>query len=157
MLYLAQVQKQEISGEPKLRLLARQESETAWAVIADPETIPATEADSWNHSGLVLVELSQTGQVLSVHDATDWVMELVGNYLTSGVTPAFLQQEKERIEQGLQTLTLEKQTLATKTLELEARREEIQALETRLNREQQELEARRKELQALEERLKGER
>ena len=124
MLHLAQVQKQELSGEPQLRLLARQESETAWAVIAESEVIPATEAGSWKDGSLVLVDLSPTYEVLSIQEATNWLLELVKTYLTSGVTPEFLQQEQERVERGLQSLTLEKQELARKTLELEARREE---------------------------------
>lgn len=136
MLHLAQMQKQELSGEPQLRLLARQESETAWAVIAESEVIPATEAGSWKDGLLVLVELSPTYEVLSLQEATPWLLELVKTYLASGITPEFLQQEQERVERGLQSLTLEKQELARKTLELEARREEIQALETRLKQEQ---------------------
>ncbi|GET37260.1 hypothetical protein [Microseira wollei] len=128
MLHLAQVQKQEPSGEPQLRLLARQDFETAWVVIAETPVIPSSEAGDWNDGMLVLVDLSPTQQVLSVKDATKWVVSLVSDYLSSGVTPAFLAQEKERIEQGLQSVTLEKQELARKTLELEARREEIQRL-----------------------------
>lgn len=138
MLHLAQVQKQEPSGEPRLRLLARQESGYAWVVMAQLQVIPAVEAESWSDRSLVLVELSPTRQVLNIQDATDWVLDLVKNYLTSGITPAFLQEEKERIEQGLQSLILEKQALAARTLELEARREEIQALEERLKRERPE-------------------
>ncbi len=128
MLHLAQVQKQEPSGEPQLRLLARQDFETAWVVIAETPVIPSPEAANWNDGVLVLVDISPTQEVLSVQDATKWVVSVVSDYLTSGITPAFLTEEKERIEQGLQSVTLEKQELARKTLELEARREEIQRL-----------------------------
>lgn len=128
MLHLAQVQKQEPSGEPQLRLLARQDFETAWVVIAETPVIPSPEAANWNDGVLVLVDLSPTQEVLSVQDATKWILSVVSDYLTSGITPAFLTEEKERIEQGLQSVTLEKQELARKTLELEARREEIQRL-----------------------------
>jgi hypothetical protein len=156
MLHLAQVRKQEPTGETQLQLLARQEFGTAWAIIAESEVIPAAEAATWSDGVLVLADLSPTHQVLSVQPATDWVLDLVTNYLTSDITPAFLQQEKERVEQGLQSLTLEKQELARKTLELEARREEIQGLEARLQREQQELARKTEELEALEAKLKGE-
>ena len=128
MLHLAQVQKQEHPGEPQLRLLARQDFETAWVVIAETPVIPSPEAGAWNDGVLVLVDLSPTQQVLSIQDATKWVVGLVSDYLTGGITPAFLAQEKERIEQGLQSVTLEKQELARKTLEVEARGEEIQDL-----------------------------
>ena len=153
MLHLAQVQKQERSGEPKLRLIARQESGYTWALMAQAEVIPATEADEWGHGLLVLVELSPTRQILSIQDATKWVLDLVKNYLMGGVTPAFLQQEKERLEQGLQSLTLEKLEFSRRSLELEARREEIQELEAKLQQQIQELEARRKEIQELEAKL----
>lgn len=156
MLHLAQVQQQEPSGEPKLRLLARQESGSAWAAIAPSQVIPATEANTWGDGLLVFVELSPTQQVLNIEDATNLVVSLL-NYLSSGITSDFLQQEKERIEQGLQSLTLEKQELARKTLELEARREELQALEEKLNRKQVELDTRHKDLQAWEEKLERER
>lgn len=128
MLHLAQVQKQEHPGEPQLRLLARQDFETAWVVIAETPVIASPEAGAWNDGVLVLVDLSPTQQVLSIQDATKWVVALVSDYLASGITPAFLAEEKERIEQGLQSVTLEKQELARKTLELEARQEEIQRL-----------------------------
>ena len=135
MLHLAQVQKQDPNGEPQLRLLAHQDFETAWAVMAEAPVILAKEAGVWNDGVLVLVELSPTQEVLSIQDATQWVLVLISDYLSSGITPSFLQQEKERIERGLQSLTLEKQDLARRTLELEARLAEIRALEERLKRE----------------------
>jgi hypothetical protein len=153
MLHLAQVQKQEHPGEPQLRLLARQDFETAWVVIAETPVIPSPEVGGWNDGLLVLVDLSPTQQVLSVQDATKWVVAVVSDYLASGITPALLAQEKERIEQGLQSLTLEKQELARKTLELEARREEIERLleheKQELARKTLELEDRIKEFQGL--------
>jgi hypothetical protein len=85
------------------------------------------------------VELSPTRQVLSIKDATDWVLDLVKNYLTSEITLDFLQQEKERVEEGLQTLTLEKLDLSRRLLEVEARREEIQELEAKLQQQMKDL------------------
>jgi len=146
MLHLALVQKQGLSSEPRLRLIARQESGHTWALMSESEIIPAKEADSYNDGLLVLVELSQAGKILSVKAATDWVLNLVENYLASGITPAFLEQEKERVEQGLQSLTLEKQDLARRSVELEARREEIQQLEIKLQKQVQALEAEKEEL-----------
>jgi len=46
-----------------------------------------------------------------------------------------LQQEVERAEQWRQSLTIQNQDLARRSLELEARREQIQALEESLKRE----------------------
>lgn len=146
MLHLAQVQNQGLSGEPVLRLVARQESGYTWALVNETEVIPATDASSWNDGFLVLVELSPTREVLRIENATDWVLDVVNNFLSIGVTPDFLQQEKERIEQGLQSVTLEKQELARRSIELEARREEIQQLEVKLQKQIQSLEAENQEL-----------
>lgn len=136
MLHLAQVQKQIHSDEGGLRLLARQEAEYTWAVLAEEVFIPTPIALTLSKDLLVLVELSATGEVEQFQDATTWVLELVQTYLTLGITPAFLQQETERAEQWRQNLTLQNQELARRSLELEARREQIQALEESLRREE---------------------
>ena len=65
-------------------------------------------------------------------------MELIQNYLTTGISPEFLRQEAERAEDWRQNLTLQNQDLARRTLELEARREQIQALEEALKRDKSE-------------------
>jgi hypothetical protein len=63
------------------------------------------------------------------------VIYLVQTYLADGITPDLLQQEIANVEDWRQTLTLQNQDLARRTLELEAHREQIKALEERLNRE----------------------
>lgn len=144
MLYLAQVEKQRLLGNLGLRLLARQETEYAWSLIAQTNVIPDVEAilDSsrllpLTEGLLVLVEVSPTGEIESLQNATNWVLELVKTYLTNGITPTFLQQETERAEQWRQSLTLQNQELARRALEVEARREQIQALEESLRRDQE--------------------
>lgn len=144
MLHLAQVQKQELSGKLGLRLLARQEAEYAWVVMAEEVVIPVAEvilgvrvALTLSEGLLILVELSSTGKIESIQDPTYWVLDLVKTYLTSGITPVFLQQEAERTEKWRQSLTLQNQDLARRSLELEARREQIQALEESLRRDQE--------------------
>lgn len=156
MLHLAQVQKQGLSGEPKLRLIARQESAYTWVLIDETEVIPIVEADSGKEGCLVLVELSPSQEILSIQAATDWVIDLVKDYLTVGITPAFLIKERERIEQGLQSLTVERQDLARRSIELEARRDEIQELEVKLQKQIQALEAENEELKQEIEALKDE-
>jgi len=139
MLHFAQVQKEATTGETKLRLLARQESEYTWALIEEAEVIPAAETDVWSNGLLVLVELSPTRQVLSIKEATDWVLNLIKIYLASEITLDFLQQEKVKVEEGLQTLTLEKLDLSRRLLEVEARREEIQELEAKLQQQMRDM------------------
>lgn len=135
MLYLAQVQKKGILGKAGLRLLARQKSEHTWAVITEEEVLPAVEANNFSEGLLVLAEVSHARQVTSVQDAKDWVLDIVQKFLITGITPAFLQQETERAEQWRQSLTLQSQELDRRALELEARREQVQALEESLKRE----------------------
>lgn len=141
MLHLAQVQKKGYLGKAGLRLLASQKSEHVWTKLPDEEIILSAEASAYSENLLVLVEISSSNQILSVREAKDWVLELVQRYLTYGVTPTFLQQETERAEQWRQSLTLESQELARRSIELEARREQIQELEEELKREKKQLEA----------------
>ncbi len=135
MLYLAQVHKNEFLDQPQLRLLARQEAENMWAMIPEEAFILLGKGSSLTIKLLVLVELSPTGDIESLEDATNWVLAMVQTYLTSGISPEFLQQEAERAEHWRQNLTLQNQDLARRSLELEARREQIQALEEGLKRE----------------------
>jgi len=135
MLYLAQVQKQGSTGEPKLRLIAQQDSGYTWALIPQAEVISAKQAEEWSEGLLVLVDLAPDYQILTIKDATDWVLDLVKVYLKSGITPDLLLEEQQRLEQGLQSLTLEKLELSRRLLELEARREEIQELEAKLQQQ----------------------
>jgi hypothetical protein len=140
MLHLAQVQKKGYLGKAGLRLLASQKSEHVWTVEPEQDLILSAEANVYSDSLLVLVELSSSHQIVSIEEATEWVLELVQKYLSYGITPAFLQQETERAEQWRQSLTLQSQELERRTLELEARREQIQDLEEDLKRQKKELE-----------------
>lgn len=135
MLYLAQVHKNKFLDQHQLRLLARQEADNYWAMIPEDAFILLGKGNSINEKLLVLVELSPTGDIERLEEATNWVLDLVQNYLTTGITPEFLQDEAERAEQWRQSLTLQNQELARRSLELEARREQIQALEESLKRD----------------------
>ena len=135
MLYLAQVHKNEFLDQPQLRLLARHEADNVWAMIPEEAFILLGKSNSLTEKLLVLVELSSTGDIEKIEEATNWLLDLVQAYLTTGITPEFLQQEAERAEQWRQSLTLQNQDLARRSLELEARREQIQALEESLKRE----------------------
>jgi polyhydroxyalkanoate synthesis regulator phasin len=135
MLYLAQVHKKKFLDNYQLRLLARQESQNLWVVIPEETLIFLGEETSITENLLVLVQLSPQGDIESLEDARDWVINLVQTYLSIGMTPKQLEQEAERAENWRQSLTLQNQELARRTLELEARREQIQSLEERLQRD----------------------
>ncbi len=135
MLYLAQVHKNNFLEQHQLRLLARQEAENMWAIIPEEAFILLGKGNALTEKLLVLVELSPTGDIERIEEATKWVLFLVQTYLSSGISPDYLRQEAERAEQWRQNLTLQNQDLARRSLELEARREQIQALEETLKRE----------------------
>lgn len=143
MLYLAQVHKNDFLDQYQLHLLARQESENFWLTIADSDSVALAietlillgKANAISNNLLVLVELSPTGEIQRFEDATPWVINLVQTYLSTGITPEFLKQEVEKVESWQQNLTLQNQDLARRSLELEARREQIEALEESIKRE----------------------
>ncbi|MBP5973783.1 hypothetical protein HW132_13800 [Brasilonema sp. CT11] len=135
MLYLAQVHKNEFLNQVQLRLLAREEAENMWSLIPEEALILLGKGKFLAENLLVLVELSPAGDIERLENATNWVLNLVKVYLTTGITPEFLRQEADRAEEWRQNLTLQNQDLARRSLELEARREQIQALEESLKRE----------------------
>ncbi len=135
MLYLAQINKNEFLNKYQLRLLARQETENLWVIIPEETFILLEKGTTMSENLLVLVKLSPTGDIESLEDATNWVLHLVQTFLSIGMTWAELQQEAERAESWRESLTLQNQDLARRSLELEARREQIQALEESLKRD----------------------
>ncbi|MEC4887473.1 MAG: hypothetical protein SAL70_40115 [Scytonema sp. PMC 1070.18] len=139
MLYLAQVHKNDFLDQFQLRLLARQEVDNMWVIIPEEAFILLGKGNTSTEKLLVLVELSPTGDIEKLEEATNWVLNLVQSYLCTGITPEFLVQEAERAEQWRQNLTLQNQDLARRSLELEARREQIQALEESLKRDKSEI------------------
>jgi ABC-type uncharacterized transport system permease subunit len=156
MLYLAQVQKQEFLGEVSLLLLAGKNFDGTWVMlsgatvsirsandVSDRPNIATNilATNSLNEGVLVLAEVGENGKVLHVQTATNWVLELVEKYLTTGLTPDFLQQEAQKAEEWRQSLALQSQELSRRSIELESRREQIQNLETKLQQEKQLLES----------------
>lgn len=117
MLYLARVYNQ--SAGVCLRLLAQQRSEFLWEVLETEETLTLS-AISPELGSLVLVEVNNK-LVIRLEDATHWVVDLIDQYLSQGITPKFLAQEAALAEQCRQAITLQLQDLERRQLELEAR------------------------------------
>ncbi|MCT7963597.1 hypothetical protein NG791_23265 [Laspinema sp. D1] len=140
MIYLAQVQKKGFLGKTGLRLLASQKSGDIWALVSETEPILTTESNAFGEGILVLAEITTGGQIRSINEATEWAINLIQQYLTKGLTPDFLQDQADEIEQWRQSLTLQSQELSRRALELEARRDQLQALEEKLKKEQRRLE-----------------
>ena len=97
------------------------------------------------NGAIVLVQLESHGEqtkVTVVEDVVPWLVDLLDQFLSRGITPEFLAQEAERAEQWRQSLTLESQEVERRALETAARRDEIQELERKLKVDRAELEQR---------------
>jgi hypothetical protein len=134
MLHLVQVVKKGLLGKSVVRLLARERTDESWTLVQDGETLEI-EVGNYGEGVLLVLDLNAKKQVVNLSDARDWVLKLVTQYLGQGITPDFLKREADRAEQWRQSLTLQSQDLARRTVELETRREQIQALEEKLKRE----------------------
>ena len=150
MIYLAQVQNQKILGELALQLLAGQNADDTWTILSEKRVLTLPDlvqnptnfaTNVLNEGVLVLVNIGENREVLDVRSAASWVLELVEKYLTTGITPEFLQREAQQAEEWRQSLTLESQALSRRFIEVEARREQIQNLEAKLQQEKQVLES----------------
>ncbi|NEP31354.1 hypothetical protein [Moorena sp. SIO3B2] len=147
MLHLAQVQDNNDFGGLQLQLLARQNSDQFWEVI-EPRPVAFTNSQALKEGCLVLIDLAETQEVISIQSATDWVLDLVKKYLTAEVKSTFLEEEMKRAEQWRQELTLKSQGLDIRDLEVEARREKIEALAENLKLEKKQLEQKVAQLEA---------
>jgi hypothetical protein len=144
MLYLAQVQKKDILGEISLQLLACQNADETWAILPEQTVLivpPNCDQNVLNEGMLVLADIGENRNILHIQAATNWVLQLVEKYLTTGFTPDFLQQEAQKAEDWRQSLTLQSQEFSRRLIEVEARREQIQNLEAKLQQEKQLLES----------------
>ncbi|MEM9807324.1 MAG: hypothetical protein AAF959_18825 [Cyanobacteria bacterium P01_D01_bin.56] len=140
MQHLAKVCHTTSEGALVLQFLARQLEDYLWELSIGNQEVVSTLPVTFNEGTLVLVELDASNQVVELQEATDWILDLVSQFLTQGVTPQFFHQEVERAEQWRQSLTLQSQEIRRRALETAARRDEIQELEKKLRLEQEELE-----------------
>ncbi len=142
MQYLAKVHKKAFLGGAELALLAVRTSEDTWERIQTERLVETTRLLAFQEGNLVLVELDGLNQITAVEDAIPWLLDVVEQYLSYGMTPSALEQEIERAERWRQSLTLKSQEVDRRALETAARRDEIQELERNLKQEREELEQR---------------
>lgn len=137
MLYLAQAQQETPNAPMGLLLLAVQSPDQGWKLTTDRtrQTIELTDRTGISPNQLLLVELDSTQAIAHIEDAVDWVLDLVHNYLGTGLTPDELAQEATRLEQWKQSLTLQNQEISRRSLELELRRDQLQELEASLQQQ----------------------
>lgn len=139
MLYLAQVQKQPISGETKLQILAYETNENVWQVDTS-ESITLNQDMSLKEGVLVLLERNTDGTIISITEAKEWILSILQQYLTkNAINAQFISEEKKKIEKWRQEITVQNLELNRRFLEIETRREELQQLEQSLKSKQEEL------------------
>ncbi len=150
MLHLAKVQNNTVSGKIELQLLARQEADGKWslgnkkAVVLSEESL--TKGPVIGEGNLVLVDLDEDGIIISTEEAQDWVLGLVNQFLSNNTNSSgSMEEEKVKIEQWRQELTLKNQDLTRRLLEIETREEQMQELEESFKREKEELESKYQE------------
>jgi hypothetical protein len=134
-LHLAQVQKSQINNNLQLRLLADQQGEYLWTIVHKEEVISLSNFDHINEGMLVLVKLDQNREIINIEDGKDWVLNLVEQFLTIGITPEILRKQAEEIENWQRDLTLKSQEIGIKTMELASRMEKIQTVEASLKQD----------------------
>lgn len=140
MQHLAKVHAKSVVDGNQLQLLAVNTRKHTWEPVMPREVVTTTQAIAFNEQALVLIDLDDDRQVVTVEDATDWVVDFISEYLTLGLTPKALEEELNRAEQWRQSLTLQSQEVRRRALETAARRDEIQNLEKRLKLERETLE-----------------
>lgn len=142
MRYLAKIHQKSTTGEVLIQLLAHQRAEYLWETVTEEKLVMLEAATPFNEGLLVILDLDSQEAVKDLQDASDWVMEIVSQYLSQGMTPGALREEFNRVEQWRQSLTLQGQEVRRRALETAARRDEIQELEKNLKRKYEELEQR---------------
>ncbi len=139
MLYLAQVEINPNLGEIQLQVLARQESEYVWEVD-NSKTLLLTKESSLCAGVLVMVEIGQEQQIISIQEAKDWILSILQQHLTkNAINPQFIETEQSKVESWRQEITAQNLELNRRALEIETRREQLQELEQELKRDREEL------------------
>ncbi len=153
MLHLAQVNRNSISHQLELQLLARRTSDRIWLIINNCSVDMGNE-ENYQVGMLVLVELDDNQQIINIQDAKGWILEVIKKYSNEHlITPEFVAEESERIEQWRQEITAQSLDLTRRNLEIETRRDQLQELELTLKQEKEKLENRWQQLQKLQEEL----
>lgn len=135
MRHLAQIQCQSQSNQPHLLLLAQEQPDGSWQVFEKGDRLCLDhDQEGFSEGTLVLLQLDPQRQITSIQDATDWLLHVVQHhFISGGITPEFVQQEREKIEAWRQEMTAQSQDFTRRQLELEVRRGQLEALEQRLN------------------------
>ncbi len=146
MLHLAKVQKNTVSGKMELQILAYQEADGKWSLGNDKvvtlSEASITEVAVMSEVNLVLVDLDEDYSIISAEEAQGWILDLVNQCFNNNTDSSeWMEEEKIKIEEWRQELTLKNQDLTRRLLEIETREEQMQELEESFKREKEELES----------------
>lgn len=131
MRHLAQVQINPLTGHQQLLVLAHEQEDGSWQ-IGDRLEI-SFENTTFAVGMLVIVKLTEDDAVQSIHNATDWLLDVVKQHFAKGlITPDFVRKEQAKIETWRQEITSQSQDLTRRQLEIETRREQLEELEKKL-------------------------
>ena len=90
---------------------------------------------------LVLVEIGEEQQIISIQEAKEWILTILQQHLTrNAINPQFIKAEQSKVEKWRQEITAQNLDLNRRALEIETRREQLQELELQLKRDREELE-----------------
>ena len=97
MRHLAQVQINPLTGHQQLLILAHEQEDGSWK-LGDRLEI-SFDVDSFAVGMLVIVKLDEGHKIVSIHNATDWLLDVVKQHFAKGViTPDFILKEQAKIE-----------------------------------------------------------
>ena len=139
MLNLAQVQKNSISNELELQILAYQ-SNGVWK-FDNSTVLHSADTAFFSEGTLVLLERSPDNSIDNIQPAKDWILNLLQKQSAQNqVDHQLVAAEQLKIEQWRQEITVQNLELNRRFLEIETRREQLQELEQSLKRDRQQLE-----------------
>ena len=131
MRHLAQVQINPLTGHQQLLILAHEQDDGSWKLGDRLEIL--LDHKSFAAGMLVIVKLGEDNSLLSIQNATDWLLEVVKRHFAQdAITPDFIRKEQAKIETWRQEITSQSQDLTRRQLEIETRREQLEELEKKL-------------------------
>lgn len=161
MQYLAELQKTQaafgLGGNSSIRLLARNTGENIWQPISGSDQVltvqDSSQAKDFKDGQMVIAEITGSNQVQNIQDASKKIVNILQVFSRSQDKYKSAEEEVEQWKQSLnfqsQELHRREQELEQKELELEhldARRQEIEELESKLSQERSEIEELRKNI-----------
>lgn len=98
MQYLAQVISKDPQGTAKLQLLAAQKTDYVWVKLTEEAYIFSEDAVPFGEGALVVLQLVHSQKIQAIQDAKGWLLNILEDYLSVGISPKQMREEVERAE-----------------------------------------------------------